>query len=457
MGIRRSSNNNNHFLNNFYNRFSIFSSISTTRISIMVYVVLAVIVLDTTLNQNPELRLHLKNSGLNIAFFVICGIIAIAGQFYIIQFVRQKSKQIRKKVASLGISYKTVSIVQYLVIAIFAFVLVEIVTIWQYPAMSLAIVTTITYGLNIGLMIVFTQIFFSWYKSNRNSVVVLLYGLSFAAVVIASTIFLTGSFYRFAEKPLYITPDTQPPSTKTEPGSLLYQLGKMYHYADIVSFLLKWIATALLLYHYSKKMGKAIYWILISLPLVYFAGTYLDDFNVYEPHTETEELYWDLYTSLNSTAGGVLFFIGFVVAARHFHENFAIRNYMIICGLGFLVFFSAGQSTLTNTLYPPFGLATMSLYGLSTYMILLGLYSSAISVSEDIELRKSIKKSTLRESKFLDSMGTAHMERELLKRMVSKARTEQNERAQESGIRSSLSEEEILNIVRDAEKDAKGK
>ena len=73
---------------------------------------------------------------------------------------------------------------------------------------------------------------------------------------------------------------------------------------------------------------------------------------------------------------------------------------MIICGLGFLLFFSAGQSTLANTLYPPFGLATISLYGLSTFMILLGLYSSAISVSTDIELRKSIKKSTLRESKF---------------------------------------------------------
>jgi hypothetical protein len=202
-------------------------------------------------------------------------------------------------------------------------------------------------------------------------------------------------------------------------------------------------------------MGKAKYWILISLPLVYFAGTYLDDYNIYEPHTETEELYWDLYTSLNSTAGGVLFFTGFVIAARHFHQNLAIKDYMTICGLGFLLFFSAGQSTLANTLYPPFGLVTMSLYGLSTYMILLGLYSSSISVSTDIKLRKSIKKSTLRESKFLDSMGTAHMQKELMKRMVLKARVEQNERTQESGIKSSLSEEDILSIVKEAEKDVK--
>jgi hypothetical protein len=99
----------------------------------------------------------------------------------------------------------------------------------------------------------------------------------------------------------------------------------------------------------------------------------------------------------------------------------------------------------------------MSFYGLSTYLILLGLYASAISVSEDIELRKSIKKSTLREAKFLDSIGTAHMEKELMKRMVLRAGEEQKERTEESGIKSSLDEEDILNIVKEVEKDVKEK
>jgi hypothetical protein len=169
-----------------------------------------------------------------------------------------------------------------------------------------------------------------------------------------------------------------------------------------------------------------------------------------------DHLYWDLYTSLNSTAGGILFYVGFVVAARHFHENMTVRDYLIMCGFGFLLFFSAGQSTLANTLYPPFGLATVSLYGLSTYMILLALYSCAISVSEDIELRKSIKKSTLRESKFLESMGSAQMERDLTRRMVLKAREELKERIQRSaGIKSSLTDEDIINIIEEAERDAR--
>lgn len=90
-------------------------------------------------------------------------------------------------------------------------------------------------------------------------------------------------------------------------------------------------------------------------------------------------------------------------------------------------------------------------------MILLGLYSSAISVSTDIELRKSIKKSTLRESKFLDSMGIAQMDKELMKRMVLKAREEQKERTQESGVVASLGEEDIINIVKETESNVRDK
>jgi hypothetical protein len=324
--------------------------------------------------------------------------------------------------------------------------------------MTLSVVTAASYGLNISLMGIFAFIFFSWYKSNRNSVVVLLYGLSFAVVVVTSSVFLTSSLLRFVDSPLYRYPDSEVDFTSPEKGSLRYNLGKLYHYSDIASFVLKWIATAFLLYHYSKKIGKAIYWLLVGIPLIYFLGTFMDDFNLYMPHTTEEWFYWYLYASLNSTAGGILFGVGFMLGAKHFSKRPAIKEYMIISGFGFILFFSAGQSTLTIAPYPPYGFATMSFFGLSTYLILLGLYASAISVSEDIELRQSIKKSTLREARFLDSMGTAHMEKELMKRMVLKAREEQKELVQESGgVTSSLNEEDIINIVKEVEEDVKEK
>jgi hypothetical protein len=448
----------NRFLNTFYGPLSSFDKLSNKNISIVVYIIIAMMVVDTILNQNEEVRAYFKAHGYDLGLFVLLAAVAVIGQYYVLKYVKDKSQSVRSKAGYLSFSHKVTTVIQYLVIADYVAVVFGVVILSLYPTVSLVVVTAVTYGLNIGLMGIFTYIFFSWYKSNRNSIVVLLYGLSFAVVVLISFVFLTASMYRFSDKPAYILPDSEFPIIKPKPESPLYLLNKVYHYSDIISFGLKWIATAFLLYHYSQKMGRTKYWVLISLPLIYFLGTYLDDFNLYVPHTENEEFYWTLYVTYNSTAGGILFYIGFVVATKHFHNNWAIKDYLIICGFGFLLFFSAGQTTLSFSPYPPFGFATMSFYGLSTYLILLGLYASAISVSQDIELRKSIKKSTLRESKFLDSMGTAHMERELMNRMVLKAREEQNELIQESGgVRSSLNEEDILNIVKEVEKDVKQK
>lgn len=430
---------------------------NSRNISILAYIVIGAMVIDTILNQNEDVRTYFQTLLWDTGLFILLAAIAIVGQYCLLEFLKYKSREIRTKARHISISHQIVTVLQYLIIANFLVVIIGMVMFDRYPTAGLVFNTTATYGLNIGLMGAFTKIFFSWYKSNRNSIVVLLYGLSFAIVVIISVVFLTASLSRFGEKEVFISPDSEPVS-KSAPGSLIYSLNKIYHYSDIVSFALKWIATAFLLYHYSKRMGVTKYWILISLPLVYFLGTYLDDFKIFEPHTETEEFYWSLYVTYNSTAGGILFYIGFVAATKHFHNNWAIKDYLIISGLGFLLFFSAGQTTLAFSPYPPFGFATMSFYGLSTYLILLGLYASAISVSQDIELRKSIKKSTLRESRFLDSMGTAHMEKELMKRMVSKVHEEQKELLNESGgVKSSLSEEDILNIVKEADKEIKEK
>jgi hypothetical protein len=42
---------------------------------------------------------------------------------------------------------------------------------------------------------------------------------------------------------------------------------------------------------------------------------------------------------------------------------------------------------------------TVSFFGLSSFLIFIGIYSSAFSVSEDSELRKSIRRYAIKESK----------------------------------------------------------
>ena len=62
------------------------------------------------------------------------------------------------------------------------------------------------------------------------------------------------------------------------------------------------------------------------------------------------------------------------------------------------------------TSYPPFGLIMISFFGLASYLLLIGIYSSAISVAEDSNLRRSIRSFAMKESRLLDSIGMAQVE-----------------------------------------------
>ena len=47
------------------------------------------------------------------------------------------------------------------------------------------------------------------------------------------------------------------------------------------------------------------------------------------------------------------------------------------------------------------------------YLVPIGIYSSAISVAEDSKLRQSIRSFAVRESRLLDSIGMAEIERQV--------------------------------------------
>ena len=133
---------------------------------------------------------------------------------------------------------------------------------------------------------------------------------------------------------------------------------------------------------------------LVCIPLVYFLSSFIDFFGLYTPSSDSESFLYYLFASLNSTAGGLMFGFVFLVVARHIH-NRMLKGFMVITAFGFVLLFISNQVFLVAASYPPYGAVTICYYGLSSYLILIGLYASAISVSQDVALRKSIKKSVL--------------------------------------------------------------
>ena len=61
--------------------------------------------------------------------------------------------------------------------------------------------------------------------------------------------------------------------------------------------------------------------------------------------------------------------------------------------------------------------------GLSAYLIFVGIYSSGVSISEDINLRRSIRKDAIEEAKLLVSIGSAQMHQQTREKDLTKCKS----------------------------------
>jgi hypothetical protein len=143
---------------------------------------------------------------------------------------------------------------------------------------------------------------------------------------------------------------------------------------------------------------------------------------------------------------GILFGAARLSIARTLKGS-ALRNYMAIAACGTVLLYVTLQAQVSQAAYPPFGLVSTACAGLSTYLIYVGLYSSAVTVSQDLALRQSISKSVTAQSKLLDSIGTAQMKTELQRRVLTVAKKASDDMAAKTGVEASMTEDEIKDYI----------
>ena len=224
--------------------------------------------------------------------------------------------------------------------------------------------------------------------------------------------------------------------------------------------MLWWIATVSVLRHYSEKSITKKQ-VAFSIPLVYFLIQFEPLFlNLFSSVlTSDPVIFSSIYIitfNLSKPIGGILFSISFWAIARKIDYNNTVRNYIIISAYGVLLIFVSNQaSVLTNGAYPPFGLATTSFMGLASYLVLVGISSSAISISQDVRLRRSIRDLTTKQVKLLDSIGTAQMEQDILRKVVTVVKENQNSLIEETGVEPSMTEQDMKQYLEDVLKEIK--
>ena len=100
-----------------------------------------------------------------------------------------------------------------------------------------------------------------------------------------------------------------------------------------------------------------------------------------------------LIFSFAGIMSGIIFGAAFLSVATTSRKGSSLRIHMIIAAYGFLLFYLAGSAMASQAANPPYGIVSISFIGISCYLINTGLYSSAVTVSQDTTLRLSIRKS----------------------------------------------------------------
>ena len=380
-----------------------------------------------------------------VLFVAIFGVYAF-GQFFILEMVKSKNRQVS---GSIGIRENLITIVQYALTSIIVIVILEILFSSQYHRDLLIASTTISYGAAIFLTALLAWKLFSWYKIHKKQSLVLLFGLAAAGIALTSISYLFWSDAVLVMKASVVFPESEVNfDPGYEEGSPLNLLDYVLHVTLTAFVLLLWGGTVVLLYHNFKRIGQVKFWVLVTLPVISFMGILTVLYQELAPTSLAPILtppnlmipIWLLYYS--GLSMGVIIGLSFILIGRFLEHGTHSRDYMIITGFGFVIFIWAYSAILTHAAYPPYGIATVSALPLSLFMILNGLSYSAISVAQDETLRRSIRKS-VKDMKFLGSIGTAQMEQELQKRVLTIAKENSDVMTDETGVQPSLTEDEM--------------
>jgi hypothetical protein len=185
----------------------------------------------------------------------------------------------------------------------------------------------------------------------------------------------------------------------------------------------------------------------MSLPLILYLIGKMPDILMLPPDYP-HRFYFRILFRIGTIGGNILFGLAFFIIGRNIFSSKdpntdKVKDYLTISAIGIIMLVSFSVSALQQT----YGVAAHSLLLLASYLFALGLYSSARSISHDISLRKSIKKSTV---ELLDNIGTAQMEQELKKRILKMVEDSKEKMEEETGISSSMTSEnakEYLELV----------
>jgi len=345
--------------------------------------------------------------GISVTFLILPSVILKYNWNYINQYIRKSN-----------IIYTIFKITFLTQIFIFSAVILlntQIIMLHHYATYILIISLFVSYSLSFFILFFLNYQFLRWYNVKKNYML-LFYSLAFSTIFLESIFKLGFTEIMFMLKPEIIFPMTIGSSVFIRADSLQAFFNNIFPILSILSFVFSWIAGSIMLKEYSNKVGGTIkYWIIVSIPLIFYISQFFVQLNsqiifqLTSSNITSFSITLTIIFIFSKLIGGLLFGIPFWIIAKTIN-NSAIKASMTIAGFGFVFLFLTNQANgMVVTPYPPFGITTSLFFGFSSFLLMIGFYCSAIYISENRHIRKLIKNDILKYD-LLSQMGSRFIE-----------------------------------------------
>jgi hypothetical protein len=420
----------------------------------MTFIAWAIIIADVIFGTFLDALGKPLNSSFGVILFITMSITVFFAGLYALRHYMVALRKALEAPSFFNRLYKATPIFLYALLVIFGAIIVEMVLFSQYSTYLLILLLLIS-----AVAILFfgfrTYKFLSWFKSSvnkRDNIMILAFAVSSMLLCISTTVAITLDIKELVvSRPPSIDPNF--PASNSMASRHLTSIELIIHlYGFLVPqvtaiAIAETVAIAFFLRYFKDQIGRAIFWTLIILPPVLFlTGVFGPQFL---KSTGSEFVYMEsrfLMFRVIGTAGWVLadFVIAYayILVAKTLGREITssrnkIINYLIIAAVATILISPTTNNWITNNSYPPFGAIQRAFLVLASFLFSLGIYSVALSVAQDAELRQLARK-YVKEYALLDTLGNAKDNAEIMRKLVKLIHQHADAMEKETGVESSM-------------------
>lgn len=430
------------------------TSIINKKTYLMTFIAWAIIITDVIFGTFLDALGKPLNSSFGVILFITMSITVFFAGLYALRHYMVALRKALEAPSFFNRLYKATPIFLYALLVIFGAIIVEMVLFSQYSTYLLILLLLIS-----AVAILFfgfrTYKFLSWFKSSvkkRDNIMILAFAVSSMLLCISTTVAITLDIKELVvSRPPSIDPNF--PASNSMASRHLTSIELIIHlYGFLVPqvtaiAIAETVAIAFFLRYFKDQIGRAIFWTLIILPPVLFlTGVFGPQFL---KSTATEMVYMEsrfLIFRVIGTAGWVVadFVIAYayILVAKTLGREITssrnkIINYLIIAAVATILISPTTNNWITNNSYPPFGAIQRAFLVLASFLFSLGIYSVALSVAQDAELRQLARK-YVKEYALLDTLGSAQDNAEIMRKLVKLIHQHADAMEKETGVESSM-------------------